>query len=89
MPINEGPILAPAKYLIKLSGYLKVPDMGVNIISYFFKTHSDFDTKRLVIFVWLLWWNLVWIFQILWPLGEINGNVAWKLENVRGGHHTK
>ncbi len=31
----------------------------------FFETHCDFGTKSLVIFFWLLWWNLVWIFQIL------------------------
>ena len=32
---------------------------------FFVQTHCDFGTKSLVIFIWLLWWNLVWIFQIL------------------------
>ena len=47
---------------------------------FLFQTHCDFSTQSSVIFFWLLWWNFG--VNILITLGEINGNVAWKLENV-------
>ncbi len=48
---------------------------------FFFQTYSDFGTKELVTNIFL---TFVVTFGVNIPntLGEINGNVAWKLENV-------
>jgi len=45
----------------------------------FFKTNFDFGTKSWVILFWDMWWNFVWKFHVV---GEVNGNVTWKLGKV-------
>ncbi len=53
------------------------PKFLSNPLWFWYQTFSNF-----FFFFWLLWWYYVWVFQIPNTLGEINGNVAWKLENV-------